>query len=180
MRHQITCLAALRTILAQQSLPQSLPLGARCRREGCIVVEQRIEPTPVEQPLPSVHPNLELYLSKLARLEQVLAEPEVAADSSCSARDQRLLSRSGGLIFRLTSRRSKPPPTKKAMRGARAWIETHQTLSIIVGGGLFVTRPERDGGSSLRTQTQALNAHCEEPAVFLHRAQVRGVRSCLV
>ena len=77
-------------MLAQAVLPVIVTIGRAHYRvdvvaKGCIVVEQRIEPTPVDQPLPSIHPNLELYLSKLARLEQVLAEPEVAADSSCSA-----------------------------------------------------------------------------------------------
>jgi site-specific DNA recombinase len=41
-----------------------------------------LEQAPVEQPLPSIHPNLaKMYRGKVARLEQELTDPEVAADA---------------------------------------------------------------------------------------------------
>ncbi len=42
----------------------------------------RLESAPVETPLPSIHPNLaELYRHKVARLEEELADPEIAAEA---------------------------------------------------------------------------------------------------
>ena len=41
-----------------------------------------LEHTPVEAPLPAIHPNLaQLYRTKVARLEQELADPEIAAEA---------------------------------------------------------------------------------------------------
>ncbi len=41
-----------------------------------------MECAPIEAPLPSIHPNLaHLYRSKVARLEQELADPELAAEA---------------------------------------------------------------------------------------------------
>jgi DNA invertase Pin-like site-specific DNA recombinase len=52
------------------------------RLEALEAEKAELEQTPVEQPLPSIHPNLaELYRGKVARLEEELADPEVAADA---------------------------------------------------------------------------------------------------
>ena len=54
----------------------------KARLEALEAEKAELEQRPVDQPLPSIHPNLaKLYRGKVARLEQELADPEVAADA---------------------------------------------------------------------------------------------------
>lgn len=52
------------------------------RLEALEAEKNELENTPTQQPLPSIHPNLAaMYRSKVTRLEQELADPEVAAEA---------------------------------------------------------------------------------------------------
>ena len=52
------------------------------RLEALEAEKAQLESAPAEAPLPSIHPNLaELYRNKVARLEEELADPEIAAEA---------------------------------------------------------------------------------------------------
>ncbi|HEX9870064.1 MAG TPA: recombinase family protein, partial [Candidatus Tectomicrobia bacterium] len=52
------------------------------RLEALEAEKAQLESAPAEAPLPSIHPNLaELYRHKVARLEEELADPEIAAEA---------------------------------------------------------------------------------------------------
>jgi hypothetical protein len=52
------------------------------RLEALEAEKANLEHMPVEAPLPAIHPNLaQLYRTKVARLEEELADPEIAAEA---------------------------------------------------------------------------------------------------
>ena len=80
---------------------------------------QQAIPMPVEAPLPAIHPNLaRLYRDKVARLEEELTDPEIAAEAKS--------------VLRSLIKTIKVTPG--ARRGEVA-LELHGELAAIVAAG---------------------------------------------